>query len=646
MNNEKPSSNSTEHDKDNDSNLNENQTPHAPELELANTVLAFHKDPKTQLSWMQADCPLPANLSLYLQYVANQINQVNLVFNTLKRVSQNKEEDSLPDSNEELISAALFFVRKVLLTKGANHYRVLGLKPNATLDQIRNNYRNLRRLHWNEKTPGKDESVIMRISEAYVVLREPQTKQAYNHQIQGSAYYNPDRDSDKSMRAEKRRNGSLDKSKSFKVSGLLMISLLLATILGGVWYSQQEDKSVLDERITAIPAVKERSSEGGEVIQDEAVEIQDNVSAPSKAEKIDPVTLASDESSDESLIRRIDEFVNTPLTFTDDLFEQKVPEKIAKEDVVTAEERPEPTFVDRSERQTQNTDLIEIKQLIAKAEGQFERFRLTKPVGDNAYDTYLTILGKDPENPFALSGLQRIAQKYQGMAVYRLQNENYLDALNMVRRGLDVVPAYQPLLDLEKRINENMQPAVSVVLEVPNDPEPKPNLLRIEEPLNEDADVVSVERVEAPKPEILAIESEDINDDIDVPVHVSNDLTAAELDHLLSTFVVLYEKGELEPFLELFSEDAKTNNRSSKTGVKKDYQSLFDSTSKRLIRLRDVRWSIGPKEAMGEADFTLTIVKKNAVRPRSFEGRLTFQVIKTDRIMITGLYHSQEKVER
>jgi len=639
MNNEKPSSSSTEQDKD--THPNENQSQLSPELELANTVLAFYKDSKTQPSWMQLGQPLPINTSLYLQYAANKISQINLNSDTSKRVSQSKEEGASHNSNEELISAALFFVRKVLLTQGADHYRVLGLKSNASLAQIQNNYRNLRRLHWQQKKSEQDESVVMRISEAYVVLREPQTKQAYNNKRQGSSHYNPESDFDKNMRPEKRRNGSSDNSKSFKVSGLLIISVLLATIIGGVWYSQQEDELVVEE-VTAIPAIEERPSEAVALIQDKVSVV------PSKTENIDSVEPAPDESSDDSLIRRIDEFVNTPLTFTEELFEQTLPEEGQKNEIVTASEPVEPIFPNRIERPTNNTNLIEIKQLIARAEGLFERSRLTKPEGDNAYDTYLIILEKDPDNPFALSGLQRIAKKYQGMAVYRLQNENYLDALKMVRRGLDVVPGYKPLLDLEKSINEKMQP-VSVELGVPDDPELNPNLFSVEEPLNENIELVSVNNVEVeapePEPEVLVSEP-DVNNDVNVPVNVSNDLTETELNHLLTTFVVLYEKGDLEPFLELFSDDAKTNNRSSKTGVRKDYQSLFDSTSRRLIRLRDVRWSLGAKEAMGEADFTLTIVKKDTVRPRSFEGRLTFQVVKADRIMITGLYHSQEKVNR
>jgi len=627
MNNEKPSSSSEKHGVETDANESQ------PLPELANTVLAFYKDPKTQTGWTQASEPLPVNVSLYLQYVANQIDQ--------KSVNQNKEESSRNNDNEEWIKAALFFVRRALLAKGANHYRVLGLKINASRDQIQKNYRNLRRIHWDQKKPGQDQAVVMRISEAYVVLREPQTKQAYNEQIQRYSYRSSGGGFDESMKPEKRGNGPPKRSKKFsKVNILLLTCGLLAIIVGGVWYGQQEDDPVLEELVTAMPIV--------EKISDETIEsIQNDKFVPNETDNIDATDPVTDENSDDSLMQRIDEFVNAPLVFSEDLFAEQLSEEIPKHQGVTEaeQEQVESTFVDRIDQQKQNTDFIEITQLIARAERQFEETRLTRPENDNAYDTYLTILGKDPENPFAISGLQRIAKKYMGMAVYRLQNEEYLDALKMVRRGLDVVPAYKPLLDLEDRINKKMQPG-SLEADITDGSEfnPDPFNVEVEEAFfNENTELVVVKKLEAPVPEVFVTEPESETAAVNNDTNLSNDLTAAELEHLLDDFISLYEKGELESFLELFSEDVNTNSRTSKAGLRKDYQSLFDSTSKRLIRLKSVRWSIEPKEAIGEGDFTLTTLKKGAVRPRSFEGSLTFQVVKADQIVITGLYHSQKK---
>jgi len=642
MNNEKPSSNSAEHGVETD--VNDNQ-PLPPYQELANTALAFYKDSKTQSRWTQASEPLPVNVSLYLQYIASQIDQMNSVFDTSKSVNRNKEEESSRnDDNEELIKAALFFVRRVLLAKGANHYRVLGLEINASRDQIQKNYRNLRRIHWDQKKPGQDQTVVMRISEAYVVLRESQTKQAYNKQIQRYSYRSSGGGFDESMRPEKRGNESPESLKKFsKVNILLLVCGLLATIVGGAWYGQQEDDSVLEELVTAMPIVEKVSNETVESIQNDKFEL-------SETGNIDATEPASDENSDDSLMQRIDEFVNAPLVFSEDLFTEKLSEEIPKHQSVTEAEQIESTFVDRIDQQKQNTDFIEITQLIALAESQFERNRLTKPENDNSYDTYLTILEKDPDNPFAISGLQRIAKKYMGMAVYRLQNKEYLDALKMVRRGLDVVPAYKPLLVLEDRINKEMQPG-SFESEILDDSElnPDPFSVEIEEALfNESTELAFVEKLEAPVPEVFVTEPEpelepELEPAVNSDTNVSNDLTAAELEHLLDDFISLYEKGEIESFLDLFSENVNTNSSTSKTGLRKDYQSLFDSTSKRLIRLRAVRWSIEPKEAIGEGDFTLTTLKKGEVRPRSFEGSLIFQVVKADKIVITGLYHSQKK---
>lgn len=642
------------------------------ELELAIDVLAFYKNPETQPLWMQATQPLPAHVSLYLQYISDQITQMNLpLSNSESAKSGKKEQKGQKGQNknfEELISAALFFVRRVLLTQGADHFRVLGLDFSASSDQVQNNYRNLRRLHWNQEKSGQDQAVVMRISEAYVVLRDPQAKRAYANEIMRRLDHFIIDDSSSAVNRGERQEDIFGKPKKpNKLTRLLVVCGVLSIVVGGWWYSMQQRVSISEEPepLAVLPPIEESSTV--EVIQD--------VVPPISNEPETIIDSALDSSSDDELIQRLDDFVNAPVTIPEDLAvtapEEDLSAQIeAESTLLSAEpviESSETLSSDRfTEQQEQATKFIDIMRLIAQAENQVARSRLTQPEGDNAYDTYLAILDKDPGNIEALQGLDNIANKYEILAKDWLKKEQYANALRMVLRGLGVAPNYEPLLALDVKIQVAMKRA-----EGGGNLEPDTHQISIPEPSNESENLINKEAIELTESggdferetdpsrvivlseesevlnntDSLATSEQEILNSTEPDVSHSGDLTTDELDHLLADFVALYGKGELELFLHLFSEDVKTKNSNSKVALKKDYQSLFESTSKRLIRLQDVRWNIESKDAMGEADFKLTIIKNGEDIPRSYEGSLTFQVFKADRVMITGLYHSQQKVE-
>lgn len=61
-----------------------------------------------------------------------------------------------------------------------NPYEILGLSPNATLDEIRTRYKQLANLHHPDK--GGDENTFKNISLAYNILSDPIKKQSYDTQ--------------------------------------------------------------------------------------------------------------------------------------------------------------------------------------------------------------------------------------------------------------------------------------------------------------------------------------------------------------------------------------------------------------------------------------------------------------------------------
>lgn len=89
-----------------------------------------------------------------------------------------------------------------------------------------------------------------------------------------------------------------------------------------------------------------------------------------------------------------------------------------------------------------------VAALLAQAQGQLQRLRLTLPPGDNAYETYRQVLDMDPDNPAARLGLARVAASYRQLAESRRNQGDPQGGLVYVERGLEVDPGARELLDL------------------------------------------------------------------------------------------------------------------------------------------------------------------------------------------------------
>ncbi len=88
----------------------------------------------------------------------------------------------IPDA--EIRQAARFFIERVLLAHEADHYRVLGVRPEASLDEIKEHHRLLMRLYHpdREGAAGDDwsEAFATRINLAYTALRQPRARADYD----------------------------------------------------------------------------------------------------------------------------------------------------------------------------------------------------------------------------------------------------------------------------------------------------------------------------------------------------------------------------------------------------------------------------------------------------------------------------------
>jgi len=114
-----------------------------------------------------------------------------------------------------------------------------------------------------------------------------------------------------------------------------------------------------------------------------------------------------------------------------------------------------------------------------------------------------------------------------------------------------------------------------------------------------------------------------------------------ELSNLISDFSLIYEEGELDSFMSLFSKDALTNNDENWDSIRKDYKSLFNTTEMRVIELRNMRWNKKDEKAKGKGDFVVTVLRTGGDNVRKFTGTITLDVEKeNDKLLIKGMYHS------
>lgn len=120
-------------------------------------------------------------------------------------------------------------------------------------------------------------------------------------------------------------------------------------------------------------------------------------------------------------------------------------EQRAREEAVQAAAR-------NAEEKPPNEDPI--PTLLAKASQQIASSKLTRPAGDNAYETLQAVFALDPDNREAKAVVSTIAARYAAFARDRLQAGNTREALVMVTRGLEVDAQHRALLTLKAELTE------------------------------------------------------------------------------------------------------------------------------------------------------------------------------------------------
>ena len=135
---------------------------------IVELALAFHRAPTQHADLLHGRAPLPLGVD------------------TLLKLAGGSEPD--PDCAalahpDELKAAALFFIEQVLFRHDAHHYRVLGLEPGASPEQVKEHHRLLMRVFHPDRENRADDwkdAFATHINLAYTNLRDPEARRRYD----------------------------------------------------------------------------------------------------------------------------------------------------------------------------------------------------------------------------------------------------------------------------------------------------------------------------------------------------------------------------------------------------------------------------------------------------------------------------------
>lgn len=151
---------------------------------------------------------------------------------------------------------------------------------------------------------------------------------------------------------------------------------------------------------------------------------------------------------------------------------------------------------------------------------------------------------------------------------------------------------------------------------------------QLNEALSPAADVARAEPARPPAPPVVARDK------------ISKD----ELTAFVRRFAFVYEAGDLDQFVGLFADNARTNDRTNRSGIREDYAGLFRNTDLRQMALGHVNWEVDSRNAHGWGNFEVTVRQVGQEETNTYTGSLTFFVEKVDgKLRIVRLHHGQRR---
>lgn len=104
-------------------------------------------------------------------------------------------------------------------------------------------------------------------------------------------------------------------------------------------------------------------------------------------------------------------------------------------------------------------------------------------------------------------------------------------------------------------------------------------------------------------------------------------------------FAELYQKGDIERFMQIFSADARSAS-GRRAEIRRDYEELFRTTSSRKVELADFKWSFDQLSGRGDGAYYIRVHREGESGEEVFAGALRVDLVKHgNQVLISGLFH-------
>jgi len=118
----------------------------------------------------------------------------------------------------------------------------------------------------------------------------------------------------------------------------------------------------------------------------------------------------------------------------------------------------------------------------------------------------------------------------------------------------------------------------------------------------------------------------------------SHALSGADLERLLDRYIYFYERGDINGFMSLFDDAARTES-GGKMKIRQEYERFFQATQYRRLELTIPPVAEGVDAYVGKVPFRATVKRQSESQVGVFTGALYFEVEKRQgRAMITTLF--------
>jgi hypothetical protein len=142
-----------------------------------------------------------------------------------------------------------------------------------------------------------------------------------------------------------------------------------------------------------------------------------------------------------------------------------------------------------------------------------------------------------------------------------------------------------------------------------------------------------------PEPPALSILAEQAAPVVPKPAPPPTRIADADLAGLIAQLSQQYANGNLEGFMALFDESARSE-AGGKMQIRNDYANLFRSSLRREIVIWDMNWRLNGDSAKGEGSFHAQVIGNGETVPRTYLGQIKLEVVKHgDAPLITSLKH-------